>query len=193
MAGPSNSKPVIQWNEDLLIESNIKSQIEKTWILLKNLSIPGVGDFQFKAGNKDYHLDVSEPSNHLPESETDEASRKYKSISELNLKKKYRYYKNYLTGKKYIKIHEFLILNTHVFLYIFFQPSISHEIWLPSRSVDRLQSAKQDCQIKQNIAGSRHGHQFFLQALHKTTNRADGSTIEFGVEQTLQSKIGNIL
>lgn len=80
----------MQWDANIFVNKSIKSQVEKTWILLKQITIPGVGDFDFKAGNKDYHLAVTEPASSGVDSSGDEESRKYKTISELNLKKKYR-------------------------------------------------------------------------------------------------------
>lgn len=86
-------KPIMLWNADIFANKSIKSQIEKTWILLKQITIPGVGDFDFKVGNKDYHLAVTEPtSSGASEISADEEARRYKTISELNLKKKYRYF-----------------------------------------------------------------------------------------------------
>lgn len=90
-------KLVQQWNSTALVNKTIKSQIEKTWILLKSLAVPGIGEFQFKAGNKDYHLSPSEPTSGNSDNSDDPpndggaVNRQYKSISELGLKRKYRY------------------------------------------------------------------------------------------------------
>lgn len=90
MASPNNSKSVqIQlWNKNLLKDKTIKSQVEKTWIQLRTIDLPGVGEYSFKAGNKEYHLAPVEPNAEVEETSV-QAKKSYKVISELNLHRKY--------------------------------------------------------------------------------------------------------
>ena len=72
----SSKRAVITWNEHCLNEDAIRGNVEKTWILESHISIPGIGEFYFKTGNKDYHLTAT----------PNEGERQ----SDLSLKKKYR-------------------------------------------------------------------------------------------------------
>lgn len=92
MASPkkgASTKPVIQWDKNILRNKIIKSQVENTWIQLKPITLPGVGEFYFKAGNKDYHLAVTEQTSSNEEEESPSNLKRYKTISELGLKRKY--------------------------------------------------------------------------------------------------------